>query len=70
MRCDFPSAFWKLAFGNILEAGGNLSVQIQEEKSVRVSERTVCDPFLKHATVGYVVTWLRGYAVLLMVAVV
>ena len=26
---------------------------------VRVSERTVCDPFLKHATVGYVVTWLR-----------
>ena len=27
--------------------------------SVRVSERTVCDPFLKHATVGYVVTWLR-----------
>ena len=25
----------------------------------RVSERTVCDPFFKHATVGYVVTWLR-----------
>ena len=23
----------------------------------RVSERTVCDPFFKHATVGYVVTW-------------
>ena len=22
----------------------------------RVSERTVCDPFFKHATVGYVVT--------------
>ena len=27
--------------------------------AVRVSERTVCDPFLKHATIGYVVTWLR-----------
>ena len=27
--------------------------------TVRVSERTVCDPFLKHATVGYMVTWLR-----------
>ena len=25
----------------------------------RVSERTVCDPFFKHATVGYVITWLR-----------
>ena len=27
----------------------------------RVSERTVCDPFFKHATVGYVVTWLRSF---------
>ena len=25
-------------------------------RAVRVSERTVCDPFLKHATIGYVVT--------------
>ena len=27
----------------------------------RVSERTVCDPFFKDATVGYVVTWLRSF---------
>ena len=35
------------------------STTIKDKASaVRVSERTVCDPFLKHATVGYVVTWL------------
>ena len=40
-------------------------LQIFEEREEvilgRVSERTVCDPFFKHATVGYVVTWLRSF---------
>ena len=33
-------------------------LEVSLKRAVRVSERTVCDPFLKHATVGYVVTWL------------
>ena len=36
-----------------------IAAHTESNQPVRVSERTVCDPFLKHATVGYVVTWLR-----------
>ena len=36
-----------------------LRCDLDMDKLGRVSERTVCDPFFKHATVGYVVTWLR-----------
>ena len=38
---------------------GMTNVEVADRQAVRVSERTVCDPFLKHATVGYVVTWLH-----------